>query len=67
MYQSENDKTIVEDDLAVILKTALGVSELSVTDIFRAIDEEEKNKITFGKYAIGLSLFIIMQFKINST
>lgn len=55
MYQSKNDKTIVEDDLAVILKTALGVSELSVTDIFRAIDEEEKNKITFGKYTKELS------------
>ncbi|XP_073486942.1 lysophosphatidylcholine acyltransferase 1 isoform X1 [Aquarana catesbeiana] len=50
MYQSKNDKTIVEDDLAVILKTALGVSELSVTDIFRAIDEEEKNKITFEDF-----------------
>ncbi|CAI9617152.1 unnamed protein product [Staurois parvus] len=50
MYQSENDKTIVEDDLAVILKTALGVSELSVTDIFRAIDEEEKSKITFEDF-----------------
>ncbi|XP_040287239.1 lysophosphatidylcholine acyltransferase 1 isoform X1 [Bufo bufo] len=47
MYQSENDKTIVEDELAVILKTALGVSELNVTDLFRAIDEEEKSKITY--------------------
>ncbi|XP_018429610.1 PREDICTED: lysophosphatidylcholine acyltransferase 1-like, partial [Nanorana parkeri] len=50
MYQSENDKTIVEEDLAVILKTALGVSELNVTDLFRAIDEEERGKITFGDF-----------------
>ncbi|CAJ0950505.1 unnamed protein product [Ranitomeya imitator] len=47
MYQSENDKTIVEEELAVILKTALGVSELNVTDLFRAIDEDEKSKITY--------------------
>ncbi|XP_066435303.1 lysophosphatidylcholine acyltransferase 1 [Eleutherodactylus coqui] len=47
MYQSETDKTIVEEELAVILKTALGVSELNVTDLFRAIDEEEKGKITY--------------------
>ncbi|XP_072267975.1 lysophosphatidylcholine acyltransferase 1 [Pyxicephalus adspersus] len=50
MYQSKNNKTIVEEDLAVILKTALGVSELNVTDIFRAIDEEEKGKITFEDF-----------------
>ncbi|CAH2283911.1 lysophosphatidylcholine acyltransferase 1 isoform X1 [Pelobates cultripes] len=50
MYQSEYSKTIVEEDLAVILKTALGVSELNVTDLFRAIDEEEKGKITYDDF-----------------
>ncbi|XP_053570552.1 lysophosphatidylcholine acyltransferase 1 [Bombina bombina] len=50
MYQSDTDETIVEDDLTVILKTALGVSELNVTDLFRAIDEEGKNKITYDDF-----------------
>lgn len=48
MYQSENG-TIVEDNLACILKTAMGVSELNVANLFRAIDEWEKGTITFGK------------------
>ncbi|XP_068092816.1 lysophosphatidylcholine acyltransferase 1 [Hyperolius riggenbachi] len=50
MYESENDRTIVEEDLAVILKTALGVSELNVVDLFKAIDEEEQGKLTFGDF-----------------
>ncbi|XP_067413518.1 lysophosphatidylcholine acyltransferase 1 isoform X3 [Emydura macquarii macquarii] len=47
MYQSPNG-TITEDDLACILKTAMGVSELNVTNLFKAIDEEEKGKITYA-------------------
>uniref|UniRef100_A0A8C5Q7M2 Lysophosphatidylcholine acyltransferase 1 n=1 Tax=Leptobrachium leishanense TaxID=445787 RepID=A0A8C5Q7M2_9ANUR len=50
MYQTENSQTIVEEDLAVILKTGLGVSELNVTDLFRAIDEEDKGKITYDDF-----------------
>ncbi|XP_053330912.1 lysophosphatidylcholine acyltransferase 1-like [Spea bombifrons] len=50
MYESEGSKTIVEEDLAIILKTALGVSELNVTDLFRAIDEEDKGKITYDDF-----------------
>lgn len=51
MYGSEEDGSIDEDALSSILKTALGVAELTVTDLFRAIDQEEKEKITFGKWA----------------
>ncbi|XP_069476536.1 lysophosphatidylcholine acyltransferase 1 [Ambystoma mexicanum] len=50
MYESEKDKTISEEDLSCILKTALGVSELDVTDLFRAIDDEENGKITFAHF-----------------
>ncbi|XP_028673823.1 lysophosphatidylcholine acyltransferase 1-like [Erpetoichthys calabaricus] len=50
MYESPEDKTISEASLACILKTALGVSELNVTDLFRAIDVEEKGKITFDDF-----------------
>ncbi|KYO34645.1 lysophosphatidylcholine acyltransferase 1 [Alligator mississippiensis] len=49
MYQSENG-TIVEDNLACILKTAMGVSELNVANLFRAIDEWEKGTITFDDF-----------------
>lgn len=50
MYESQEDGSIKAEDLACILKTAIGVAELNVTDLFRAIDEEEKEKITFGKF-----------------
>ncbi|KAM4705352.1 lysophosphatidylcholine acyltransferase 1 [Rhinophrynus dorsalis] len=50
MYQSINDKTIVEEDLTVILKTALGVSELNVSDLFSAIDEDDAGKITYDDF-----------------
>ncbi|XP_034615404.1 lysophosphatidylcholine acyltransferase 1 [Trachemys scripta elegans] len=49
MYESQNG-TIIENDLACILKTALGVSELNVTDLFKAIDAEEKGKITYDDF-----------------
>ncbi|XP_053449361.1 lysophosphatidylcholine acyltransferase 1 [Nycticebus coucang] len=51
MYGSQEDGSIGEGDLSSILKTALGVAELPVTDLFRAIDEEEKGKITFADFS----------------
>ncbi|KFW77513.1 Lysophosphatidylcholine acyltransferase 1, partial [Manacus vitellinus] len=48
LYQSESG-TITEEDLAHILKTAMGVSQINVTHLFRAVDEEEKGKITYGE------------------
>lgn len=29
----------------------MGVSQIDVTHLFRAVDEEEKGKITYGKYS----------------
>lgn len=51
MYGAQEDGSVGEGDLSCILKTALGVAELTVTDLFRAIDQEEKGKITFGEPA----------------
>lgn len=51
MYGSPEDGSIDEASLSCILKTALGVSELTVTDLFQAIDQEEKGRITFGKWS----------------
>lgn len=48
MYGSQ-DGCVDEGALSSILKTALGVAELTVTDLFRAIDEEETGRITFGE------------------
>lgn len=28
----------------------MGVSQINVTHLFRAVDEEEKGEITYGKY-----------------
>uniref|UniRef100_A0A8C0I2A1 Lysophosphatidylcholine acyltransferase 1 n=1 Tax=Balaenoptera musculus TaxID=9771 RepID=A0A8C0I2A1_BALMU len=49
MYGSQEDGSIDEHALSSILKTAVGVAELTVTDLFRAIDQEEKGRITFGR------------------
>ncbi|XP_017564123.1 lysophosphatidylcholine acyltransferase 1 [Pygocentrus nattereri] len=46
MFEAEEDGAIVEDELAVILKTALGVADLTACDVFRAVDTEDKGKIT---------------------
>lgn len=50
MYGSQENGSINEDALASILKTALGVAGLAVTDLFQAIDQEEKGSITFGEW-----------------
>lgn len=49
MFEAEEDGAITEMELAVILKTALGVTHLSVSHLFTAIDVEDTGKITFGK------------------
>uniref|UniRef100_A0A8C6ZE02 Lysophosphatidylcholine acyltransferase 1 n=1 Tax=Nothoprocta perdicaria TaxID=30464 RepID=A0A8C6ZE02_NOTPE len=49
LYQSEKG-TILEEDLALILKTAMGVSQINVTHLFRAVDEEEKGEITYDDF-----------------
>nr|XP_058917547.1 lysophosphatidylcholine acyltransferase 1 isoform X3 [Kogia breviceps] len=50
MYGSQEDGSIDEHALSSILKTALGVAELAVTDLFRAIDQEEKGRITSADF-----------------
>ncbi|XP_068426340.1 lysophosphatidylcholine acyltransferase 1 isoform X2 [Clinocottus analis] len=50
MFEAEEDGAIMETELAVILKTALGVSHLSVSHLFTAIDPEDSGKITFDKF-----------------
>uniref|UniRef100_A0A672HX17 Lysophosphatidylcholine acyltransferase 1 n=1 Tax=Salarias fasciatus TaxID=181472 RepID=A0A672HX17_SALFA len=50
MFEAEEDGAITERELAVILKTALGVAHLSVSRLFTAIDTEDTGKITFDKF-----------------
>ncbi|XP_074211890.1 lysophosphatidylcholine acyltransferase 1 isoform X2 [Camelus bactrianus] len=49
MYGSQ-DGSIDQGALSCILRTALGVAELSVAELFRAIDQEETGKITFADF-----------------
>uniref|UniRef100_A0A3Q2YUI1 Lysophosphatidylcholine acyltransferase 1 n=1 Tax=Hippocampus comes TaxID=109280 RepID=A0A3Q2YUI1_HIPCM len=49
MFEAE-DGAITETDLAIILKTALGVTHLNVTCLFAAIDSEGTGKITFENF-----------------
>ncbi|ROK35723.1 Lysophosphatidylcholine acyltransferase 1 [Anabarilius grahami] len=50
MFEAQEDGAVVEDELAVILKTALGVGDFAVCDLFRAIDCQDKGKITFDDF-----------------
>uniref|UniRef100_A0A669EQT6 Lysophosphatidylcholine acyltransferase 1 n=1 Tax=Oreochromis niloticus TaxID=8128 RepID=A0A669EQT6_ORENI len=50
MFEAEEDGAITESELAVILKTALGVSHISVSHLFTAIDVDDTGKITFDKF-----------------
>ncbi|XP_004380337.1 lysophosphatidylcholine acyltransferase 1 [Trichechus manatus latirostris] len=50
MYASQEDGCINERDLSCILKTAVGVAELPVADLFSAIDEDEKGRISFADF-----------------
>lgn len=49
MFGSQ-DGSVEEHALSSILKTALGVAELTVTDLFRAIDQERKGRIAFADF-----------------
>lgn len=49
MFEAEEDSAITEAELAVMLKTALGVTHLDVSHLFTAIDIADTGKITFGK------------------
>ncbi|XP_056457455.1 lysophosphatidylcholine acyltransferase 1 [Gadus chalcogrammus] len=50
MFEAEQDGAITEAELAVILKTALGVAELSVSRLFVALDPTDTGKITFDTF-----------------
>lgn len=49
VYGSQEDGSIDEDALGSILKTALGVAELDVAELFQAIDADSKGRIVFGE------------------
>ncbi|XP_034981517.2 lysophosphatidylcholine acyltransferase 1 isoform X2 [Zootoca vivipara] len=49
MYQSETG-ALTKEDLTCILKTAMGVSHLNVSTLFRAIDVIERGEITYEDF-----------------
>lgn len=48
MFEAEEDGAVTENELAVILKSALGVAHLNVSHLFTAIDADDTGKVTFG-------------------
>ncbi|KAJ6661398.1 hypothetical protein lerEdw1_015026 [Lerista edwardsae] len=56
MYQSE-DGALIEEDLTCILKTAMGVSDLNISNLFRAIDENERGKITYDDFHMFAEMY----------
>uniref|UniRef100_A0A4W4E5A9 EF-hand domain-containing protein n=1 Tax=Electrophorus electricus TaxID=8005 RepID=A0A4W4E5A9_ELEEL len=49
MFEDKEGGTISENELACILRTALGVAELSVTRLFNTIDMAHSGKLTYGE------------------
>lgn len=52
MFESDSEGAITEAELAVILKTALGVSRLSVSRLFSVIDSKDTGKITYDAFRL---------------
>ncbi|XP_030639094.1 lysophosphatidylcholine acyltransferase 1 [Chanos chanos] len=50
MFAAEEDGAVTEEELARILKSALGVEELKVTRLFQAIDVDDTAKLTFDEF-----------------
>ncbi|XP_063054410.1 lysophosphatidylcholine acyltransferase 1 [Engraulis encrasicolus] len=50
MYVEEVESSLGERELACIVQTALGVADLSVASLFRAVDAHGKGKITFESF-----------------
>uniref|UniRef100_A0AAV2MBN0 EF-hand domain-containing protein n=1 Tax=Knipowitschia caucasica TaxID=637954 RepID=A0AAV2MBN0_KNICA len=50
LFESDNDGAVTEVELSVILKTALGVSNLSVSRLFSSIDSKNTGKITYDAF-----------------
>uniref|UniRef100_A0A8C6V6Q2 Lysophosphatidylcholine acyltransferase 1 n=2 Tax=Elapinae TaxID=42168 RepID=A0A8C6V6Q2_NAJNA len=49
MYQSETGG-VTEQELTSILKSAMGVSDLNVSSLFKAIDDKEKGEIAYDDF-----------------
>lgn len=49
MFGEEQDRGVTEEELECILHTALGVTELRVSRLFRAVDVANSGKVTFGQ------------------
>lgn len=50
MFEAEEDGGVAEDDLSVILRTTLGLSELRTSHMFRVLDTAHKGRVTFGMF-----------------
>ncbi|XP_052473570.1 lysophosphatidylcholine acyltransferase 1 [Carassius gibelio] len=50
MFEAEEDGAITEKQLMCIMRTLLGVGELEVSRLFRAIDEEHSGTICFESF-----------------
>lgn len=48
MFEAEQNGGVTEEELECILHTALGVTELRVSRLFRAVDVANSGKVTFG-------------------
>ncbi len=58
IFEAQEDGAVVEEELAVILKTALGIADFAVCDLFRTIDCQNTGKITFGR-----TIYIVLHVK----
>ncbi|XP_022616678.1 lysophosphatidylcholine acyltransferase 1-like isoform X1 [Seriola dumerili] len=49
MYESEENGDVLEEDLATILEIMLGVKEVELSCLFLALDQPDKEKITYDE------------------
>ncbi|XP_059205648.1 lysophosphatidylcholine acyltransferase 1 [Centropristis striata] len=49
MYESEEDRYVLEEDLAAILEIMLGVKEVELSGLFLVMDQPDAEKITYDE------------------
>lgn len=51
LFDIDEDGSITEDEFAQIIRSSLGLPDLDVSNLFKEIDADHSNKLSYGKEA----------------
>ncbi|XP_037553122.1 lysophosphatidylcholine acyltransferase 2-like, partial [Nematolebias whitei] len=50
LFDTDEDEKITHDEFTALLRSALGVSDINMTKLFKEIDADSSGFITFGEF-----------------